>query len=124
MQVSLSLTAFYAGFKGPMFKVCAWDHASEAVKHQVSQLHGFTDNMLACYEINLCHTLSLADAIVVDHAFGVGFAAMFVSDVYPWMYPSEQTKTNISFKKFVQSTLENARSSSGLFDQFTDESKT
>jgi len=109
---------------GTKILVLAWNHASEAVKQQIDQLIGFTSSRLACYETNLRQPLSLADGIVVHHAFGLGFATKFVGDVDSWVYPGEQTKAAIGVKAYVQSTLDKAHASNSEFDKFTEESKT
>lgn len=94
------------------------------MKQQIDQLSGFSSYRLASYETNLRQRLTLADVIAVDHAFGVGFATKFVADVDLWIYPDEQTKAVIGVKAYVQSTLDKSRASSGLFEKFTEESKT
>lgn len=116
--------AFPLAPSGTNIQVWAWNHASEAVKQQVDQLSGFFSYRLECYETNLRQRLSLADAIVVDHAFGVGFATKFVAEVDLWVYPDDQTKSSIGVKRYVQGTLDKCRASNISFDDFTDESKT
>ncbi len=94
------------------------------MKQQIDQLSGFERCRLQHYVPNLRQPLSVADVIVLDRAFGVGFATKFIAEVDPWVYPDEQTKATIGVKIYVQSTLDKSRASNALFDAFTDESKT
>ncbi len=89
---------------GTKIQVCAWDHASDAVKQQIEQLGGFDRCIL---HSQLAALLSVADVLVLDHAFGVGFATKFVAEVDLWVYADEQTKAAIGVKSYVQSTLKN-----------------
>ena len=78
-----------------------WNHASEDVKDEIDYLRGLSTQRLFLYETNLRQRLSLADVIAVDHAFGVGFATKFVSEVDLCIYPDEQTKAIIGVKAYV-----------------------
>jgi len=46
--------------------------------------------------------LSVADAIVLVHRFGLTKAAAFVSEVDPWRYPHDDTPATLNVKKCVQ----------------------
>jgi hypothetical protein len=51
----------------------------------------------------LRQSLSLADVIAVDHAFGFGFATKFVAEVDIWVNPADNMKSSISVKSCIQS---------------------
>ena len=75
---------------------------------------------VCCLETSLCQPLYLADVIVVDHAYGGGFATKYAIDLDPWMYADEHLKANIGVWCVVQRILGESYVLINRFDLFTE----
>ena len=64
--------------------------------------------------------LYLADVIVVDHAYGGGFATKYIIDLDPWMYADEHLEANISVLCVMQRILGESYVLNNRFDSFTE----
>ena len=66
--------------------------------------------------------VSVADAIVLVHRFGLTKAAAFVSEVDPWRYPHDDTPATLNVKKYVQTAVDVAAHTCKDIQKFTDAS--
>ena len=57
-------------------------------------------------ELKFRDRLSVADAIVQVHRFGLTKAAAFVAEVDPWCYPHDEAQATLNVEKYVQTTVD------------------
>ena len=110
-------------FAGNKIQVLAWEVANSAVKAQIHQLRGVSDNMRTCSELSLRRPLMVADAIILEQHLGRTHALEFISAVDPWCYPGEKTQASVELRCCVQDELKKSRDAGRSLHQFSEESK-
>ena len=73
-------------------------------------------------ELKFRDRLSVADAIVLVHRFGLTKAAAFVAEVDPWCYSHDEAHATLNVKRYVQTTVDLAAHACREITKFTDAS--
>ena len=107
-------------FAGNKIQVLAWEVANSAVKAQIHQLRGVSDNMRTCSELSLRRPLMVADAIILEQHLGRTHSIEFIRAVDPWCYPGEKTQASVVLRCCVQDVLKKSRNVVKNFHLFTE----
>ena len=97
----------------------AWDHASQRVQDLVTLMATMSDYRQGAMEITARFSLSLADAIVLEHRLMEVKITLLVD---PWRYPGEETPASAVIKWVLQSAVDKATAEGKHFGEWTAES--